>query len=384
MANALFFKSLVLALITQFRGAELSPAVESSLRAEMSSSADITGKILQTLKTSDIMKPYEVKGLAGSATGSDLFQVTKSGESFLAKVVLDKDKKYKFCRSEKAGRNLHDEDITYANALKEYQELTPKLKKNFYSCVLILESPDADLTNRELFSSKDENGKIENSKILFRFFGKVIQAFAEMNFKAKILHGDIRPENIKIKFKKIGTTGKRDFEPLVVNFDLILINKSGNIIGSSVPRYAVQYRPIEIFEATFINGRSPDYCWKENWNKFKFSKEFVEDVYALGKVITEVLSYQRDFISESTCEIIALRAITVEMLKKRDKVGFTNTLISKTPEIIKIRKNMKEIFGMFLKSMTECNPAETDMLNQKFIKEATKSLSSLLQQILIV
>ena len=384
MAKMCFFKGFVIALITQFTAAELSPSVESSLRTEMKSSESITDKILQTLKTSDLMKPYEVKGLADSATESNVFQVTKSGEDYLAKVVLDKDKNYKFCRIEKADKNLHGENITYANALKGYQELIPKLKKNFYSCVLILESPDTDLTNKELFSKKDEKGKIENSKILFRFFGKVIQAFAEMNFKAKILHGDIRPENIKIKFKKISNTDSRDFEPLIVNFGLILINKSGKEISIPTPRYAVKYRPPEIYEATNINGHGPDYCWSQNWSKFTFSKEFVEDVYVLGKVIDEVLSYQNDFISENTCEIKALKATTTEMLKKKEKAGFTNTLISNTPGIEKIRKNMKEIFQMFLYSMKVCNPAETDFLNQQFIKEANKSLSSLLKNIVII
>lgn len=395
---------LVLVLVAQFRITVLSDNVKYIISAELEQNNDfkrLKSKIFLTLNDPEQMSDYEVKRYIGSRAQGVAFDVMKSNELFVAKVILDADADFSFCRREKVVEELNLKGISYVASLKHYHEYTSKDKNpEVFSCVLIYDRSDDTITNPKLFTKNDIKGKIENSKQLFVFFGKAIQAFTEINLKKQVLHGNITPESIMVNFKQIDNNSDRDFEPVVVDFCFSLKNEQFKFISDKLFRYSDGFRPSEMIEKTEEKETTSTQNqnknqnqkndkekekeqkklerenWNKNWEKYTYSKEFVEDVYALGKTIEKVLDIQNRFIDESQCEIESLRKIAKLMLKKREELDLTVNPSSEPKKYIKVRMNMREITVKFIEKVNDCDKSQSNTKYQLFIKQATESINS--------
>lgn len=307
-----------------------------------------------------------------------MFEVTKSDVVHSTKVVIDIDEEYNKCKKEKLIKDLSDKKLPYLNIVKEHQEYSYKeFKTMFYSCVVVSEPGIIDITKVDLFSFGGTDSQIQNSKIFFRFFGKAVLSFAELHFKGKVLQGNINPKNIMIRYKMKHS----NFDPYIINFGLMLKSKEEKDISDEQFRYSLNYRPPEMYlgqkvktekdEAAFVK------TWSEKWGSYKFSKNFAEDVYALGQTIEYSLRKHSQYISETQCETKGLREISDEMIKE----GFESMTDGSTRLL---RPDMKKALDLFVKVTKSCNKSKADKLHKKFIEQATESLDSMSKIIIIV
>ena len=397
--------SIVLALVTQFGITGFKSKVKDviSARIETDKKHDIRkikSMIFLTLSDSEIMNGYEVEDYIGSHAQGVILDVTKSKQHFVAKVIIDTNAELSFCKREKVVEELNSKRISYVTSLRDYQEYTGKsTNPQVFSCVLIFDKPDDTITSLKLFKDNDNKGKIENSKKLFIFFGKLIQAFTEINLKNQVLHGNITPDSIMVKFNQTDKNSAQELEPVVSDFCYSLKNEKFEFIPDKLFRYSDNFRPPEMIEKTKAKATTSnenknqsqkkhkekdkdkekkqkqkelEKNWDKNWEKYQYSNQFVEDVYALGKTIQEVLKIQSDFIKESLCEIQSLRAIIKLMLQDKEMVDS----LSKPENYTKGRMNMRQITVEFIGKVNDCDSSHTNTIYQLFIKQATGSINS--------
>ena len=377
----------MIVFVMQLRVAKLSSSVANKIQialAEKNESYSKQLQILKTLRDCSIMENYSVEGYVGSGQGTAVVDVTQidTGLKYVAKVVLDIDNSYSRCRKEEIIEKLSNDGISYVNKFIQKKRFTDRIQtEDFYSCVLILEKAGEALDKNLLFPKFDgkskieiQNTKIENSKKLVRFFGRVIQSFAELHFKAKVLHGDIKPDNIMVNKKEMNN-GTIDLIPVIIDFGLRLVNTSGNEKKDEQLRYAPDFRPLEMTGGEKIKPEDEKAfaeTWAEKFKNFRYSKDFVEDVYALGKTIEVVIVNNEKYIDRTQCEISKLLAISNQMMQPKQQIDSSNP---DKPHAL--RPNMKVVLRDFISKMNECSQDKPDILNQEFLFQANKSLEEL-------
>ena len=384
---------VLLALVIQFRLAELTKAVEDKIRDELKkfipASATENEKkeleknirlIIYTLQNSKGMKNYKSKSYLGLRSSGVLVELENSSkETFLAKVVIDADKKYQICNIEKVIQELNSKRVSYVNVFKEFINYNgTDNTSNFYSCIVVTERPDQDLDHTQLFFRDDSKSIVENSKKMFRFFGRVAQSFAEMHFRTNVLHGGINPETIMVNIKKV-SEGVFDLVPVITDFSLRLLNPEKKDLPDEQLRYMQGYRPPEMLSVMMRGKEALESLWYANWKTYKFSEEFTEDVYALGKTIRQLLIIHFSFLSFGECQDLELENIYTQMMKVKEVDDPQSNTTKK-----RIRPNMKEVLGMFINAMKKCYKDDIDPLDQEFLTQAQESLAELQKNILIV
>ena len=374
----------MIVIISQLRGKYLDYGVRSKIESKLVNFREFpedAPRVMDALDTDKLFDKFIVKNYFDSFIGDFVFELDKPFQNTVAEIVIDFDKDFKICKLSNPYEKLKSRGLSYIIGLEYYTERVGYfVEKYYYYCILLLERPDRDTSSPDLFTSKEAQHLKGNSERLFFFFGKAIQAFAEMNFIAMMLHGDIRPKNIMVKFKQAEKDSDRDFDPVIIGLHNALQFYSKEDLCNDALRYSSKYRPPEMSEKTFVAGKSLDESWAINWENYKYSKEMVEDVYALGKTIEEVLKVQSEFISESSCEIQGLRTLQNEMIKEKEKIEFKNKKHSKSSKVIKVRKNMKEIFGMFFEILKKCNEENPSDLHQQSITLTEAAIEKLNQK----
>ena len=366
------FTLLLVVLVTQFSTSLLSSDVEAKLKFTISPKHSFGSQytqIIKTLKECSIFdnNSYKVNGYLNSGFDGVIFDVSKDEKNYIAKVIIDDGAKYTSCNRELILYTLKSKNVMYVNQIITYDFFKSYIGRfYFYSCALILERADVDLSKKDLFTKKDKDAKIENSRKLFRFFGKVIQGFAEINFKGKVLHGDIKPANIMIKYTESKDSFDKDFEPVIIDFSLSLATT--NPIDN-FPRYDQGYRPPEMEEGDI--------------KSYKYSKDFNEDFYALGKTIEQVLQYHEEFINRNQCEIYELKTLASNMTNKRDPNQATQPSLTNSFNSY-YRPNMKQVLSSAISIMKECNIDNDKSVNEEFYKQASNSLKDLAKELLII
>lgn len=380
-----FSKIFILVLVAQSQLALLSPEKKIELE-DLLESKNFAERyriaILETLGEFDLLGEYSVIGFIDYKMKGFNFHIAKGNENFVAKIFVDNSNHFGNCREDKLIDDLQKLKVSYLSTKVKYGQFEGLTDdgERVYTCVTIYEKPDTDLSRSDLFSHEQPNDYKENSAKLFRFFGKVIQSFAELNFKARILHGDIRPENIKVKISSDG-----DFDPEIANFDLMLENLSGEKVLDYAFRYDPSYRSPELAETIKIDEETNREYWDNSEKDYYFSEEFIEDVYALGKTIKNVLPKQKDFINDDQCEIIGLKDLASQMTKNKEeiteRVGSDNI---RSLIVSKGRPNMKEALQSVIGIMIQCQMDKDGGRNQVFFEQATKSLESLLANRVVI
>ena len=355
----------------------ISPHIE-----ENSKLAKYANMYKKTLRNAKLFKKYPVKEYIGAGTGGIVLDVKSDNPKLVAKILIDDDYEFPFCQGNQVLKKLEDDGVHYVNKLIKTEtydgylsaeERGTSASPSFYTCILILEKADTDLRIGKLFDTKS----IENWPVLLRFFGKLIQSFAEINFKGKVLHGDIKPENIMAKISKKGTPPELDVEPVVIDFDLNLYNPREEYFSDPQLRYTPYYRPHEMFDATEIPEVHPTPAWEINWRNYVYSGEFVEDSYALGVTIKEVLGLQSGNVDKTSKEYTGLLNLAKRMAGPEYEQD-TKLISEENPYGLKpLRPNMKIVLKEFLDIIEACKDCNNSELTKQFIKDAKKSLEKM-------
>ena len=323
-----------------------------------SSFSDKTNIIYSVLENAKVFDKYEVRNYIGSGTGGVVFGILEKGTSsqdlqYVAKVIIDNDETFPFCQDNQVLKELEQKKVPYVNRLISNDTYTGTIDdKDFYACILILEYCFTDLDKGNIFP-KDSK---KNWPILFRFFGKLILSFTEIHFIGRILHGDIKPDNIMVKINK----EEKDIEPVVIDFDLMLKMEDQEEKSDSQLRYSEDYRPPEIDETTSVDGEASQENWDDNWELYQFSKEFKEDVYALGVTIKNVLRSQKRNVQKDSTRYQKLKKLGNQMIRPKQN-----------------RPNMKTVLQKFIRIMESCSSCKGDPNDVLFLQKSNKTLRTL-------
>ena len=165
-------------VVAQLRVAEVNKDVKSDMESELGNEEPFSTIIKRTvyaLENSFFLKKEKVEKYIGASTGGCLFYVIISGQNYVATVIVDFDAEYKKYRHEKAFENLKSKGISYVNFREKYDEYKGRDPIiSFYSCVLVSQKVKYDFLTGEFFRKVEAKDMEDNSKKLFRFFGKVI------------------------------------------------------------------------------------------------------------------------------------------------------------------------------------------------------------------
>lgn len=253
---------------------------------------------------------------------------------------------------------------------KQYADLP---KKNFYACVLILEKVEQDFNNIQIFDESSE----DNWPIILRFLGRLIQSFAEINFKGKVLHGNIQPEKIKIKVSQYLNPSEVDVEPVIIDFDLSLENPKEKDISDIQLRYAPLYRPSEMSQATIGQSHDKTQNWYSNWQNYKYSGEFIEDSYALGVTILSILEIQYKNVDRNSDEYDKLLNLLSKMTGLKYDYVQQDDLPVEQKALKRFRPNMKDVLREFLDIIKSCDICQNSKITHEFIDNADASLAQM-------
>lgn len=339
-------------------------------------------QILYILNNHDLFVKQTINDYIRSDSEGVLILLLEGKKKLIAKITIDVDNAFKNCKNEKVISDLENIGVSYINPVKAFEQVEKDIEgKPLFFCVLILEQGDFKIDKLEIFSLENKKEKTYNSERLFRFFGKVIKSIAELNFKANVLHGNINTENIMYKFGD----GIREMLPVVANFTQVLVNPDQAKLTDEKLRYNLKYRPPEMVydkkaettkdEAEFAKR------WPNWWRSFKYSTDFVEDVYALGETINEVLKQKESYLVNDSCEISTFKDIYSEMVKERYRYEYIyNDLNDKTKYTTiehKLRPNMREILDLFITKAKECVKSSQKTVHNELISELEASLASI-------
>ena len=334
----------------------------------------------QTLQASKILKDYMVEEFSSFTTDSVNFLLTHSGDDFLAKLIKETDSNFKTCEKLKQIHKKENFQIRFASEILQSDNYTGTDEKsnNFFYCVLLFKMNKMNI-GREMLFWNDGNPltKAKNAEKLYLFFGKSIQGFAELNGKAKVLHGNIRPESILIDYKSIQNKFELYMEPEIRDFDLMLENASGKNLYDRVVRYHPDYRCPEMKSKVKKDKTSKKEFFDDGFRCFEYSKDFIEDVYALGMTIKNVIDTNSPAIDTRFHGISYLQDLAQLMIDVRDKPKTSSIFASIFYKNDKVRPNMKQVLKSFLENIKSCEYCQFKSLREEFITSAEKSLESI-------
>lgn len=347
-------------------------------------------QIIETLEDSEVLSGFEVEGYLGSDRESSFFHLAASEKDYIAKIGIDFDDGSIICNKVPIFAALRGKKVSYLNNILKSGVYSGSLnaENSFDYCVVIFEKPDSDLSKKDLFFGQDIDSKARNSIQLFRLIGKVIKSFAEMNFLGKVLHGDIRPENIMVKFKDENDEFESKFDPVIINSDFMLDYNSKKR-DLNLQRYLEDYRPPEMAKKVQapapgkeLTSKQKKEILKEESKTHEYSSELTEDVYALGKTIQKVLENQATFIDEGECSAKKLNVLAASMVVEKEKPGTKGGLFS-SPKPVKVRKNMMEILEDYILLYMNCNK-HRDMQSDPFYNSLLATVNAKPKNLLLV
>lgn len=376
---------LLIVLVTQFGAVELSKEVEDEITAKMKADKNFVGSvehILHVLKNSEFLKGVKGIKYLNSDTEGVNFELTGSFTKLAVKIIIYNDKKYDRCVNLRVYNAISARNLTYVSKVTKFEDsdFTIGDRKIFF-CLAIYEysfttDPRVILT----ISPQDQNTKEENTRKLFLFIGRTIQGFAELHFEGKVLHGDVKPQSIMVRHD---TTSKA-YYPLIINFDKMLPNPNNQEIKDSKLRYDWHYRPLEIAGKRSLTVNEEDIFLTKTWptisGNMTYSNEFLEDVSALGETINKIIVDNEFYINRSICQIKKLEGLTKEMTEKCYEIINDNNVYRRKY----IRKNMRVIFGDFIKIAKSCKQDPYISIANTFIQQFEDSLKSISKNILII
>ena len=246
-----------------------------------------TDQVLRALRTSTLADKYPIHGYVGAGGGGMVFIADESKDKPLAFKLMKDSKGYPNCKDNLILKELNDDDVIYVNRYVAHEEIRFKYEGELrFWCALVTERGKQDLYS-PLFADKDPK---KHWPEIFSMVGKIILAHAEINFKERILHGDIKPENI-ILIERNG-----EYEPAVIDFDLKLdyLNSKANDCQA---RYTDTYRAPELRVKCEVDEKYDSDFWKKNCESYFYSKNFLEDAYALAQTIKDFLEINADNVT---------------------------------------------------------------------------------------
>ena len=330
-------------------------------------------EIEETLLCSELFTRYDIGGYFRSTAQSVNVLVSRADQTYIAKLIKEKDKNFATCKLLEELQKNEKTKITYASEILDIDRFSESQSKFFY-CVLIFKMNEDTLEKAEfIIKQEDKETKTKNSETLYFFFGKMIKFFAELNFKAYVLHGDIRPSNILVKQKKIENSPGIDFEPEIMDFDLMLENQMEKELFDPIVRYKSDYRCSEMDDNIKTNNTTGIEYYEKSILAYRYSKHFVEDVFALGKTFFNVLEKQKKFLDDKFYGIGVLNFLVEQMtsVKEKDREGsfFERNFLSS----IKVRPNMEQVFGSYLKDLKAYTEYQNKALSEELISSFENS-----------
>ena len=252
-----FFSVITVAFVSQSSFAIFSDAKKDEIVNKIqsiNSNKPINTLIGETLQKFSRDSNVEILSFVGKKANDFSFHAMQGKTNYVAKVVIDESSKLEICKKVLDDYDTLNYKITYLGSkIEKYREFAIGASPKFsYTCVLTYEQPDTDLSVKNVFSAETRESKAKNSQQLFLLFGEVIQAFAELKFTANVLHGDIKPDNIMVRFKQVGGSSEKNLEPAIVKFDFILKHKLGKEVTDKLLRYSWIYNPPELIRENLM------------------------------------------------------------------------------------------------------------------------------------
>lgn len=380
MPNPLFATSVVfiVAIASNLSSCFIRGAVWTAVETQIRNDP-FAGRYLEDIKhvldNASSFNRYSTEGVREFVEGGLVLDVLKDKNKFWAKLLLEEDSGFSKCEAFKVFEKEDFSSIKYVQKMPWREAFTGKilnkednsLKREVHACIAVFEAygDGASLKDAKIFESESR----KNWPVLFRFFGRLIQAVAEINFRAKLLHGDIRPENIILMAKRDSNLKLMDVEPAVFNFDSYLENSI--FVNKKDPklRYALAYRAPEMRQATTMSSKFSEDDWRQNWEKYEFSGQLVEDTYALGVTIKEVLKQQKNNVDEGSAEYRDFKALVDTMTTDRYKEPYV-----KGKNLTMLRPSMKTVIWELGLIMTRCEVCKADKLTTA-VKDEVEAVS---------
>ena len=318
---------------------------------------------------------YSTESFKESVEGGLVLDVQRDKKKFWAKLLFEEDHKFSKCENFKVFEKEEFNKIKYVQKMSKREAFTRKvfnkednsLIKEIHACIVIFEDYNININLKD--TNIFDNDSIKHWPILFRFFGRLIQAVAEINFRAKLLHGDIRPENILLVVKKNVNPELMDVEPVIFNFDSKLEYSAFVKKPDQKLRYALVYRPPEMRQATTKSEKFSEGDWNKNWKNYEFSDQLVEDTYALGVTIDEVLKKQINNVNKNSDEYREFRILVDQMMSARYKEPYV-----KSKNLTMLRPSMKNVIWEFGLIISKCQICKTNTIT-KDVKDEIEAVS---------
>ena len=195
--------------------------------------------------------------------------------------------------------------------------------------------------------------KPQNAKKFFILIGQVILSITELNFKANILHGNINTSMLYLKhkdgFKKID----ENLESVITNFDRIVQNPIEYKAENDRIRYDLICRPPEMKKYTISLKDGSQLL-----HLYPYSKDFLEDVYALGITINNAISTFISDIEKTESYIRELKEISSKMVNGEEVPSDNTNRLSNLKKI-----DMKRVLFLYLEAM---NKAKSKVFNDSY------------------
>lgn len=402
MATSSLLKCLIIALITQLKDAKLEDRQENSIRETMKHmkvDKVTTEMLINILKKNKIFDDYEVYYLRSSKKFTYVFEVVNGVIFYFARVTLSQNEESKLCSFEerhfsgKAGTKMR-----YVGGAEAFDRASENFKgTNFFYCISVFKMPKFNILNDKVFANTAESGSYLSRRKgvtnrLFRIVGKLMLFFAELNFKFNTLHGNIKPSNIGVNLVSGSSETNEEYDPFISDFDLIVEKGNGIANKDQEVRYEYMFRLPEM-DMNIDRSSEGDETLKD----YTYSAEFVEDTYALGETIGQILKANQYSWLDSNCEIDYLQDVSNGMKGNSNKANLKDDdddddddedededEDEEDEENIKNSNlahgyipNMKEVLHSFLVKMKECKSESMDAPDSALIREIEESLKSM-------
>lgn len=348
MARGILLRCLLIVFITQLKVAKFDAEVEKEILRYFEGGGVKKEKYplyLHLLENAVIMKGYSFVNLLHYDEKYTTFTVTKNNANFLFKVIYETEKDHKLCDIEQRNfemevyrKNIHSVSYIYETIAFWHEKYEVDYLIHYYYCTSISELEPTHIINSEMFILENERDKKYFSYELFILIGKVIIAIAEMNFKSNVLHRDIHIDSIGVK--RIGGNLKlcEKYDPVIMGLDRMIQDPSHYLVKASEIKGENNYILPETKEKLEKQFTKTEF--------YPYSRGFVEDAYALGPVILEIIQNYEHIINNEDPGIVKLKAIANRMIK-----GVKETNPRNPSDIQIIRMDMKEVLDLYYEAM---------------------------------